>query len=61
VIRLVLSENKPRYQDYDETIKILQLKDCKGLASIVISNIDEAEDIMFNKHELSIADMKKVI
>jgi len=59
VIRLTLSENNPRYQAYDETIKNLQVKDCKGLASIVIPNIDEAEDIMLKTHELSMADMKK--
>lgn len=53
------SEHKPRNQVYDDTIKNLQIKDCKGLASLVIPDIDEAEDIILNTHELPMTDMKK--
>jgi hypothetical protein len=52
-------ENQPRYQAYDETIKYLQAKDCRGLASIVLPDIFEAEDVVLNLYELSMADMKK--
>lgn len=53
------SKSKPRHMAYDETIKNLQVKDCKGLASIAIPDIDEAEDIILNSSELSMTDMKK--
>jgi len=56
---LTESEHKPRNQVYDDTIKNLQIKDCKGLASLVIPDIDEAEDIILNTHELPMTDMKK--
>ncbi|HSV30395.1 MAG TPA: hypothetical protein VLH40_00005, partial [Atribacteraceae bacterium] len=52
-------EGQPRHQAYDETIKNLQVKDCRGLASIVLPDIFEAEDVILNLHELSMADMKK--
>ena len=52
-------EDRPRHQAYDETIKNLQLKDCRGLASLVLPDINEAEDVILNLHELSMADMKK--
>ena len=55
------SEHKPRNQVYDDTIKNLQIKDCKGLASLVIPDIDEAEDIILNTHELPMTDMKNQI
>ncbi len=58
-MQLVLSEDGQRYQVYDETIKNLQVKDCKALASIVIPDIDEAEEIILNTYELSMTDMKK--
>jgi len=53
------SEHKQRSQVYDDTIKNLQIKDCKGLASIAIPDIDEAEDIFLETHELPMTDMKK--
>jgi len=56
---LAESENKSRHQVYDDTIKNLQIKDCKGLASIAIPDIDEAEDIVLDTHELPMTDMKK--
>ncbi|MBS3975483.1 MAG: hypothetical protein KGZ75_01935, partial [Syntrophomonadaceae bacterium] len=56
---MAIVENKPRHQAYDETIKNLQVKDCRGLASIVLPDIFEAEDVILNLHELSMADMKK--
>jgi hypothetical protein len=56
---LATVEDKPRHQAYDETIKNLQVKDCRGLASIVLPDIFEAEDVILNLHELSMADMKK--
>jgi hypothetical protein len=56
---LVESEQKSRHQAYDETIKSIQAKDFKGLASIVLPNIDDVEDIILNTYELSMADMKK--
>jgi hypothetical protein len=53
------TEEKTRYQAYDETIKNLEQKDCKGLASLAIPNIDEADDVLLSMYELSMADMKK--
>jgi len=58
---LTESEHKPRNQVYDDTIKNLQIKDCKWLASLVIPDIDEAEDIILNTHELPMTDMKNQI
>jgi len=53
------TEEKPRYQAYDETIKNLEQKDCKGLASLAIPDIDEADDVVLSVYELAMADMKK--
>lgn len=50
---------KPRYQAYDETIKNLEQKDCRGLASLAIPDIDKADDVVLSMYELSMADMKK--
>jgi predicted transposase YdaD len=56
---LTEAEHKSRHQAYDETIKNIQIKDFKGLASIVLSEIDEAEEIVLNTYELPMTDMKK--
>jgi hypothetical protein len=52
-------EKKPREQIYDETIKNLEIKDCKALAGLAFPNIDEADDILLQFAELAMADMKR--
>ncbi|MDP4178591.1 MAG: hypothetical protein Q8900_09660 [Bacillota bacterium] len=52
------SENV-RNQAYDETIKNLERKDCKILASLAIPEIEEAEELDLKFAELSMADMNK--
>ena len=52
-------ENKPREHVYDETIKNLEIKNCKALAGLAFPNIDEADDILLQFAELAMTDMKK--
>ena len=56
---MLTAEGKMRHQAYDETIKNLQAKDCRGLASVVLPDIDKAEDVVLNIYDLSMADLKK--
>ena len=58
-MKMPYTEEKSRYQAYDETIKNLEQKDFKGLASLAIPDIDEADDVSLSMYELSMADMKK--
>jgi hypothetical protein len=53
------THDSPRNQAYDETIKNLELKDCKTLASLAIPEIEEAEELDLKFAELSMADMNK--
>jgi hypothetical protein len=53
------THDNPRNQAYDETIKNLELKDCKTLASLAIPEIEEAEELDLKFAELSMADMNK--
>jgi len=46
------NDDRPRFHAYDETIKNLQLKDGRGLASVVIPEILEAEEVTMNLQEL---------
>lgn len=50
---------KTRKHVFDETIKTLERKDFKGLASLGIPNIDEAEEVHLEFTELSMADMRE--
>lgn len=52
-------KNSPRVHVYDETIKNLEIKDCKALAGLAFPNIDEADDILLQFAELAMTDMKK--
>jgi hypothetical protein len=50
---------QPRAQAYDETIKDLQLKDGRALASLVIPEILEAGELVLKPQEWSMADLVK--
>ncbi|WP_097027895.1 DUF4351 domain-containing protein [Clostridium peptidivorans] len=53
-----LQDIKTRKHVFDETIKTLERKDFKGLASLGIPNIDDAEEVHLEFTELSMADMR---
>lgn len=51
--------NEPRDQVFDETIKNLEMKDCKALARLAIPEIEAAEEISLQFSELAMAESKK--
>jgi len=58
-VPLMGSEDRPRFHTYDETIKNLQVKDGRGLASLVLPDIIEAEEVMVDRQELAMASMER--
>jgi hypothetical protein len=53
------NQGQPRAQAYDEAIKNLQLKDGRALASLVIPELLEAEELVLQPQEWSMADLVK--
>lgn len=54
-----LEDIKTRKHVFDETIKTLERKDFKGLASLGIPNIDDAEEVHLEFSELPMTDMRE--
>ena len=51
---------KTRPQTYDETIKLLEKKDYRGIAEFILPSIKDAEEISLEHTQLSIPDMREM-
>ena len=49
-----------RPQAYDETIKILEKKDHRGIAEFILPAVRDAEEITLEHTKLSIPDLREV-
>lgn len=54
-----LENMRTRKHLFDETIKTLERKDFKGLASLGVPNIDDAQEIKLEFNELPMTDMRE--
>lgn len=51
---------KTRPQTYDETIKLLEKKDHRGIAEFILPSIKDAEEVLLEHTQLSIPDMREM-
>ena len=49
-----------RPQTYDETIKILEKKDYRGIAEFILPSVKEADEISLEHTKLSVPDMREM-
>lgn len=49
-----------RPQTYDETIKILEKKDYRGIAEFILPSVKDAEEVLLEHTQLSVPDMREM-
>ena len=58
--RCIKMSYETRPQAYDETLKLLEKKDYRGIAEFILPSIKDAKEIYLEHTQLSIPDMREM-